>query len=75
MNFNKKTYRSAGLFLLILLSVNGIAKHTDHTHSFIDRDNISVDGGLALLLALGAAYGIKKLRDFHKAEKNKKISG
>jgi len=32
----------------------------------IDPDDTPIDGGLSLLLAAGAAYGVKKYRDENK---------
>lgn len=32
----------------------------------VDPNDVPIDGGLSLLLAAGAAYGVKKYRDYKK---------
>jgi hypothetical protein len=34
-----------------------------------DGNAVPIDGGASLLLAAGAIFGLKKLRDYHKANK------
>jgi hypothetical protein len=36
----------------------------------VDPEDTPIDGGLGLLLAAGAAYGVKKYRDVQKLRKN-----
>jgi hypothetical protein len=53
------------LFMLICIAVPMI------THAqIIDPEDTPIDGGLTLLLAAGAAYGVKKYRDGKKVKKN-----
>jgi hypothetical protein len=49
----------SGLLILICL----IAFPTITNAQIIDPDDTPIDGGLGLLLAAGAAYGVKKYRD------------
>lgn len=51
-----------GLLILICL----VAFPTITNAQIIDPDDTPIDGGLSLLLAAGAAYGVKKYRDGRK---------
>lgn len=54
----KKTATHIALLLLCCLVLPAIA----HAQ-IIDPEDTPIDGGLSLLLAAGAAYGVKKYRD------------
>jgi hypothetical protein len=52
-----------GNIYLILLMLICIALPMISNAQIVDPDDTPIDGGLSLLLAAGAAYGVKKYRD------------
>ena len=64
-----KFLRVTGVLVIIML----IAIPAMAQDNFPDPpDDIPVDGGITLLLAAGAGYGAKKLRDNRKKQQQKK---
>jgi len=63
----KSQFIKATCFLLILLTVAGIASHAQPPDIGGDVD-APIDGGLSLLVAAGMGYGAKKLRENRKAK-------
>jgi len=62
----KKIFLS--LFFVLGLALAGICQNDPPPFNSGDPSPIPVDGGVSLLLAAGAAYGIKKVRDNKKAK-------
>lgn len=63
----KKIFLS--LFFVLGLALVGMSQSNDPPpFNSGDPSPIPVDGGVSLLLAAGAAYGIKKVRDNKKAK-------
>ena len=52
-------------FVLLLLC---IAVPTITQAQIVDPNDVPIDGGLSLLIAAGAAYGVKKYRDGKKKD-------
>tara|TARA_B100000809_G_C15072302_1_gene506542 strand:- start:711 stop:929 length:219 start_codon:yes stop_codon:yes gene_type:complete len=63
-----KTFKSLIIILTLLFAVSVHAQPGGDASDDV-RDAVPIDGGLSLLVAGAAAYGIKKLRD----TKNKEI--
>lgn len=74
-------YRLAGLLLgvLLMMIVSGAQAQGPGTSGLENTPNgpdnssngVPIDGGLGLLLAAGAGYGVKKIRDFRQGIKSK----
>ncbi len=63
----------ASVILLLLMMMPVIAfpyGDPDDSDSWDeDPEGVPIDGGVSLLLAAGAGYGVKKLRDYRNANK------
>ena len=57
---NKKNIKIAFVLILICCMVLPLAMYAQGPP---DPEDVPIDGGLSLLLAAGAAYGVKKYRD------------
>lgn len=62
----KKVFLS--VFFVAGLALAGMSQNDPPPFNPGDPSPIPVDGGVSLLLAAGAAYGIKKVRDSRKAK-------
>jgi hypothetical protein len=62
----KKVFLS--LFFVVGVAMVGMSDNPPPPFNPGDPSPIPVDGGVSLLLAAGAAYGIKKVRDNRKAK-------
>lgn len=56
----KKCYPAVILLLVLLIPTIVFAQGPP------DPNDVPIDGGLSVLLAAGAAYGVKKYRDYKK---------
>jgi hypothetical protein len=56
------------VFFVVGLAFAGMSQNDPPPFNPGDPSPIPVDGGISLLLAAGAAYGIKKVRDSRKAK-------
>lgn len=56
------------LFFVLGLALVGVCQTDPPPFNSGDPTPVPVDGGVSLLLAAGAAYGIKKVRDNKKAK-------
>ena len=64
-----KLLRVAGVLAIVMLIAMPVMAQDD----FGDPENdIPIDGGITLLLAAGAGYGAKKLRENRKKQQQKK---
>jgi len=68
----KKVFFS--LFFVVGLAIVGMSDNPPPPFNPGDPSPIPVDGGISLLLAAGAAYGVKKVRDSRKAKKEGETS-
>ena len=62
----KKIFLS--LFFVVGLAIAGMSQNDPPPFNPGDPSPIPVDGGISLLFAAGAAYGVKKVRDSRKAK-------
>jgi hypothetical protein len=70
MTLLKKRLKSALVILTIIFSVSHVAMAQDDFPSDVDDEGIPIDGGISLLLAAGAAYGVKKVYNARKEEES-----
>jgi len=64
-----KLLRVAGVLAIAMLIAMPVMAQDNFDNP---EDDIPVDGGITLLLAAGAGYGAKKLRDNRKKQQQKK---
>jgi len=57
------------IFFVVGLAMSGICQNDPPVFDSNNPSPIPIDGGVSLLLAAGAAYGVKKVRDSRKAKK------
>jgi hypothetical protein len=57
-----------GNLILLLIIICVIAFPAISNAQIVDPNDVPIDGGLGLLIAAGAAYGVKKYRDGRKKE-------
>lgn len=62
----KKSKILPALFLLICIALPALTRAQGPP----DPEDVPIDGGLTLLIAAGAAYGIKRYRNNKEAEKD-----
>jgi hypothetical protein len=61
--------KKRNLYIMLFMLI-GIALPMITFAQIIDPEDTPIDGGLTLLLAAGAAYGVKKYRDGKKLKNN-----
>ncbi len=62
----KKAFLS--VFFLLGIAMVGLSQNDPPPFNPGDPSPIPVDGGISILLATGAAYGVKKVRDARKSK-------
>lgn len=66
MKYIFKTFTMRALCIATVLVLFAVIRVHAQDHTPGDPDGAPIDGGLSVLIAGGAAYGIKKLRDNNK---------
>jgi hypothetical protein len=57
--------------LVLLLPLNAIAQDPDDSEEWDeDPEEVPIDGGVSLLIAAGAGYGLKKIHELRKKKEN-----